>query len=811
MNKVQFRESLKGRVTVLDGAMGTMLQAAGVPEGACPEQWLLDHPQQLLQMQQLYVDAGAMILYTPTFGANRAKLSHYGLAERTVTLNQQLAEYTAAAAAGRALVAGNMSASGLQVQPWGKTPFAEAVAGFKEQIQGLLAGGVDLFVIETMLDIQEARAALLAVKESCDLPVMVSMTFNENGRTMTGSDPLSCLNVLQSLGADVVGCNCSTGPEAMLPILAAMKEYAKVPLLVKPNAGVPRLSHGRTVFPMEAPEFAGFTEALVEAGANLIGGCCGTTPAYIERIAPIALSSVPKEPREDQRPLLSSYGQTVDLRSADSTVLVGERINPTGKAALQQQLQKGELQLVRQLALEQKDAGAAILDVNVGMAGIDERQTMCRAVETLASLNIPLCLDSSDPDVIEAALRIYPGRALVNSVPGERDKQRRLLQLCHHYGAMAILLPVSDEGVPAGVDQRRRNIQLLVDAARTAGLTKDDVVVDSLVMTVSANQEEAQAVLSTVAWCSQELQVATIMGLSNVSFGLPMRKWINAAFLAMAVHQGLSMVIANPSDEVTMAVRAASDVLIGRDQGSRRYLKRFRPGKGALPDAGSPQVDVNSLTALRTKLEAAVLSGSGHDVPTIIKRALELGGSPQLLLQETLIPAITNVGERFDDGTYFLPQLIQSAETMEKAVAHLQPHLAKEPRALDGHQAVIVMATVKGDIHDIGKNLVSLLLRNHGHKVIDLGKNVEASTIVRTAAAQGAHFIGLSALMTTTMPEMGVVVDMAAQQCPATKVIIGGAAVSAAYADEIGAHGYAADASGAVRLVKKLMPREGRR
>lgn len=799
MTREEFKALCNKRVVLLDGATGTELQKRGMPVGICPEKWVVDHPEALTDIQSQYQNAGSDIIYTCTFGGNRQKLSEFGLSGEVQELNCQLARISRQAVGDKALLAGDISSTGLLVEPFGSLPFEEAIAIYKEQVAGLLRGGVDLFVIETMIDIQEARAALIAVKESCDLPVMVTMTFDGDGRTLTGTDPVTALITLQSLGADAVGCNCSTGPDLMADFIARMKPYAKIPLIAKPNAGLPRLVDGRTVFDMDSETFGGFAKRLIEAGADLIGGCCGTAPDYIKAMKAHAFEIERKPHEPSLYSAVTSVRKTVFVGSEFPVTVVGERINPTGKKVLQSELAEGKLGEVRRLALEQIEAGASVLDVNVGMGGIDERAIMVKAVSVLsAQVEAPLCIDSASPEVIEAALRIYPGRALINSISAETAKMMKLLPIAAKYGAMFILLPLSDNGIPATAEERIPLIRRVIDEAERLGFTHQDIVIDGLVMTVSAEQKAAMETLQVVEWAGRH-GFNSILGLSNVSFGLPERVWVNGAFLAMAVAKGLTLAIANPSTEVLMNIKLASDVLTGRDQNSNQYIRYFSSKK-------NPEVDKETSPSgkgINHQIYQAVVTGQTEKIADLLGKALAKGFMPQSIMNEQLIPAINYVGELFEQKHYFLPQLIQSAETMKAAFECLEPHLQKDA-ANDGAAPAIVLATVKGDIHDIGKNIVGLMLRNHGFTVYDLGKDVDAEVIVETAIETGAALIGLSALMTTTMIEMKKVIELAREKGLKCKFLIGGAAVDQAFADTIGADAYAPDAHLAVKLAKQL-------
>jgi 5-methyltetrahydrofolate--homocysteine methyltransferase len=802
MDKITFHDFIGDRIVLLDGATGTELQKRNMPQGVCPEQWAMEHPEVIMEIQKRYVEAGSDIIYTCTFGGNRIKLGEFGLAESVTDLNRQLAVLARRAAGGKALVAGDLAPTGRMIKPLGDLPFEECVMVYKEQVLGLLAGGVDLFVIETMMDIQEARAALIAVKESCSLPVCVTMTFDQGQRTLTGTDPVTALITLQSLGADAVGCNCSTGPAEMTTLISLMKPYAKVPLLAKPNAGLPKLIDGVTVFDMDAAEFSGYAEALIKAGVRFLGGCCGTSPEYIQGLKRQTAGNKNPEPPCRPYSAITSARKTVFFGTELPVKVVGERINPTGKKKLQEELKQGLTHEVRRLAMEQTEMGAEILDVNVGMPGIDEKQTMIEVTALLSSFtDAPLCLDSSSPEVLEAALRIYPGRALINSISLEKAKIEKLLPVAAKYGAMFILLPVSDAGVPENNEKRREIVQEVFTKAETYGFQKEDVVVDGLVMTVSSNQQAALDTLNQIEWCGREFGSPSIIGLSNISFGLPERSWVNAAFLVMAISRGLTLAIANPSSEMLMGLKMASDVLTTRDRDSLNYIAHFsRQEKSPSSSALAPE-----LQSTKERIYQAVVRGEKEEIRPLIEQALQEAVSPAEIVDGCMIPAINEVGNLFDAKKYFLPQLIRSAETMKAGFDRIEPLLTVKEENGGTAAVKVVLATVKGDVHDIGKNIVGLMLKNYGFLVHDLGKDVSAERIVAEAKGMGAEIVGMSALMTTTMTEMREVIQLARREGLSCKMMVGGAVVNEEYAREIGADGYARDAYEAVKLAQRLM------
>lgn len=802
MNRQEFLELVERQPVFLDGATGTNLQTAGMKMGVCPEQWILENPGVIIDLQKRYVEAGTNILYAPTFTANRVKLGEYGLADHLTEMNRKLVALSREASGGRAYVAGDISMTGQQLYPIGDMMFEELVEIYKEQVQALETAGVDLYVVETMMSLQECRAAVIAIKECSEKPVMVSLTLEENGRTLFGTDGTTAVIVLQSLGADAVGLNCSTGPEQMAETVKQMYDIAHVPILVKPNAGLPKLSDGRTCYDMEPEEFAGGIKKLARAGARIFGGCCGTTPDHIRTMAKVISGEKLLPVKKEHRRFLASERKFTEIALDGPFTIVGERINPTGKKALQAELREGSLSLVCDMAEQQEQNGAAILDINMGMNGIDEKQMMLDTIyEVTSRVDLPLCIDSSHVDVIEAALRIYPGRALINSISLEKAKFENLLPIAKKYGAMFILLPLSDQGIPETKEEKHRIIEVIKDAALKLGMTKEDIVVDGLVATVGANPKAALECLETISYC-KENGLATICGLSNISFGLPERKCINTAFLTAAITRGLTMAISNPAQEALVDAAYGADLLMNKEGADLRYIQRMNRKKD-LEEKPAEKETSNGDISPAQKVFDCVVNGSKGSILEETDRLLAAGEEPGEIISKVLIPAINKVGELFEKQIYFLPQLISSANAMQTAISYLEPMIKKD--GSDGEMATIVMATVEGDIHDIGKNLVVMMLKNYGYHVIDLGKDVASDVIVETAMRENAKVIGLSALMTTTMMRMKDVVNLVKEKGCGSLVIIGGAAVTESFAEEIGADGYSKDAAECVRLVERLL------
>ena len=838
MTREEFITLSKDHILYLDGATGSNLVKAGMPSGVCPEQWILEHQDVMLQLQKDYVQAGTNILYAPTFTANRVKLAEYHLEKNMTSMIRDLVAISKKAAESTpghpVYVAGDLTMTGEQLKPMGKMNLETLIDIYKEQILCLVDAGADLLVVETMMSLAETRAALIAAKEVCDLPVIATLTFEADGRTLFGTDAKTAAIVLESLGASAIGANCSTGPAQMENIISEMVSHTRIPVIAKPNAGLPFLDeNGTTCYNMEAEEFAEEMEVLVNAGATILGGCCGTTPEFIRQIherfgtdAKVAASR-----RPDGIRYLTSERITHSFGLDDGFFVVGERINPTGKKALQAQLREGSFEKVIQFAEEQEACGAKVLDINMGMSGIDEKASMLRALEEVSGVtNLPLSLDSSYVEVLEAALRNYPGRALVNSVSLETEKFEKLLPIVAKYGAMFILLPLSDAGLPKDIEEKKEIIHKIYDRALSLGMCKEDIVVDGLVATVGANPKAALETLETIRYC-KENGFATICGLSNISFAMPERSFVNTAFLTLAIQAGLTMAIANPSQELLMSCALAADLLLNKEEAALRYIEyaggvrerreekeaelakklALLENQGTTAKTGTAGNAAKEATTdngpqineMQDKLKTAVLKGNRNGIVKITKEALESGEKPAELLNQVLLPAINQVGEFFDQGKYFLPQLIASAEAMKNSIEVLEPLL--QTGGTGEEMPVVVIATVEGDIHDIGKNLVALMLKNHGFHVIDLGKDVPQAKILESAKEHHAEFIALSALMTTTMQRMREIVAAAKEEGITAKIIIGGAAITQEYADEIGADGYSKDAADAVKLAKSLM------
>lgn len=780
---MRFNDLLKKEYILLDGAMGTMLQSFGLDAGEIPELLGLSAPEQIRSIHASYVQAGADIIYANTFGANRLKLADCG---HTVEEIITAAIANAKAAAGeRALVALDIGPIGRLLEPTGDLSFEAAYAIFKEQI--LAAKDADLIAIETMTDLSEVRAAVLAAKENSDLPILATMSFEENGRTFTGCSVSAMALTLEGLGVDALGFNCSLGPDKLLPMVKELSEWTDLPIVVKPNAGLPDPVTNR--YDVLPEEFVAQILQMRPYGIKLAGGCCGTTPDYIRALHDALAQEAYTKPARQSRSAVCTPQQTVVI---DQPRIIGERINPTGKKLFKEALLRGDIPYILTQAIEQQNAGADILDVNVGLPGVDEKQMMIDAVKGLIGVTpLPLQIDSSDPQAIEAALRIYPGKAIVNSVNGEAESLDTILPIVKKYGAAVVGLTLDKDGVPKTADKRFAIAERILKRAQDYGIRSENVFIDCLTLTASAEQDCVMETLHALKRVKTELGLKTVLGVSNISFGLPGRETVNTAFLTMALTFGLDLPIINPNiPAMTGAVRAYK-LLRGIDRNSAEYVAAYAGQAPAAAPAKAQQLD----------LPYAVLNGLKQEAAQITRQLLETTPAMQII-NELLIPALDTVGDGFEKGKIFLPQLILSAGVAEAAFDVIKAHL-KENGGQSASKGTIVLATVKGDIHDIGKNIVKVLLENYGYTVLDLGKDVDPARVLEAAKENRVELVGLSALMTTTLKGMRETIDLlrANYDC---KIMVGGAVLTPEYAEEIGADYYARDAKESVDIAKKV-------
>ncbi|MDP2846875.1 MAG: homocysteine S-methyltransferase family protein [Humidesulfovibrio sp.] len=793
-----------GRIHFFDGGFGALLQSRGLPPGVAPEMFGLKNPEPVAAIHAEYAAAGAEIVTTNTFGGTRFKLDP-GMDVRG--LNCALARTAKNAVQGRAFVAGSVGPTGHFVQPMGELSFRDMVAAYREQIQGLVDGGADLILGETQFDLAEAKAIVIAAREVCDLPVGITMTF-EGAKSLTGTTPLTFIDTMQNLGVELLGTNCSAGPEQIVDIVKSMLPRLSTPLLVQPNAGLPELDEtGKTVFRLGPDDFARQCRVFADLGAKFLGGCCGTTPKHITALRE-AVGETPyaRPAPEDKSPLvLTCRSASVAFGWENPLQIIGERINPTGKKVLAEELVQNSHAEALRLATEQIAQGASILDVNVGAPMVDEKLVLPSLALALSSrFEVPLSLDTSDIVAMENALWTQPGSPLVNSISGEPGRMEQLGPLCKKFGAPFILLPLEGRKLPYTAAERIAVIERLLAQADELGIPRRLIMVDALVLTVSSKALAARHCLDTIRYCRETLGLPTTMGLSNVSFGLPARELLNSTFLALSMGAGLSSCIANPASQRLREVAASAEVLLARDAQASCYIGSYAnwtPGAGG---SGAAAGGAPGAGKAATPGEAVIL-GDKAGLLAMLETALAEGADPFALVDGQLIPAILEVGAKYERKEYFLPQLLRSAEAMQAGFGRLEPLLLASGRA--EKKTPIVMATVEGDIHDIGKNIVCLMLKNHGFEVFDLGKDVPATQIVDEAERVGAKVIGLSALMTTTMVRMEDTVRLVRERGLDMKVMIGGAVVTEAFAQSIGADGFSRDAVAAVKMAAELSGR----
>ena len=789
-------------IHIFDGAMGTMLQAGGLKPGECPELMNINNPDLVKNIHKSYIDAGSTIITTNTFGASNLKLAHYNLTSRMRDINAAAIKIAKQISNGRAKIAGDIGPTGKFIYPLGDLDFEEAYKNFFDQAKALADAGADYIIIETCIDLQEMRAALLAAKDACNLPVICQLSFSEDGRTVTGTDPQSAAVLLDAMGANVIGVNCSLGPEQLVPIVKIIADNCSVPVSVQPNAGMPYLDNGVTKFPMSPKDFGSWAIHLIKAGATFIGGCCGTTPEHIRELA----NAVKTYNSTYQPPVISNYKPTLKLTSRSKTVvidkslptvLIGERINPTGRKKLAAEIREGSLLTVKRDAVNQIKSGASILDVNMGIGGIDEPAMMKKAVIEISQItDAPISIDTGNVEALEAGLRAYPGRALINSVSAEPQRLKDFLPLAKKYGAAILCLPITENGVPKTADERLKTISTIISTAKTCGLRDGDFLLDALVMTISADAFACQQVLKTLKLYRDNFNYPTTMGLSNISFGLPNRPLINSTFFAMCLAAGLDAPIMNPYDELMQNTFKASAALLAKDANGLQFSKL------AINNQSTPNVENKIVTDPISAIKLAVIDGDKDSISNLIDSAIAAGHDSNQITQQALTAAMNDIGVDFGAGRIFLPQVLLSAETMRLAFNHLKELL---PNQSDQNNGTIVIATVKGDVHDLGKNITAALLSNSGFKLIDLGKDVDSADIVKAAIENNADIVGLCALMTTTMIQIDKVIDdLHAAGCNA-KVIVGGAALTQEYADSAGADAYAKDAVQAVNIAKKFV------
>ena len=791
------REDWNDKILVFDGGMGSLLQGAGLKPGELPETWNIKHPEVLVKIHEDYLNAGANIILSNTFGANRLKYNETAEFNLDEIVDAAMKNArTAVEHCGRGYVALDLGPTGRLLKPMGDLDFEEAVSIYTEVVKAGVRGGADLILIETMSDTYELKAAVLAAKENSDLPIFATTIFDGKGKLLTGGTPKSVVALLEGLGVDALGINCGLGPVQMKPIVEELLRYASIPVVVNPNAGLPRSEGGKTVYDIDPPEFVEEMKGMPEMGVSAVGGCCGTIPEHIRLLAEMCKGRTrkPIEPKNDT--LITSYASVVEMGT--DPVIIGERINPTGKSKFKQALRDHNLEYILREAITQQENGAAVLDVNVGLPEIDEVAMMREVVQELQAVTeLPLQIDTTDTEAMEQALRIYNGKALINSVNGKQEVMDAVFPLVKHYGGTVVALTIDEEGIPATADGRMAIARKICAEAEKYGIQKKDIVIDVLAMTISSEPEGAKVTLEALKKVREIYGVCTVLGVSNISFGLPYRPAVNSNFYTMAMQNGLSAGIINPSSEDMMRSYYSFCALMNYDKNCEEYIRVYGSQK-----AGTPAPAAKAELTLKEAIEKGLKEEAHHATGELLKEQ-----APLEIINEHLIPALDTVGKGFEKGTVFLPQLLMSADAAKIAFAVIKDVLAQEGGEVQAKNKVI-LATVKGDIHDIGKNIVKVLLENYSFDVIDLGKDVPPEVIVDTAVEQDIRLVGLSALMTTTVVSMEETIKLLRERKPECKVMVGGAVLNQDYADMIGADFYGKDAMQSVYYAQRVFEEE---
>lgn len=793
---MELKNRLGKEIIIFDGAMGTMLQQRGLKAGDVPEKLNIEKAEEIVDIHKSYLKAGAEILTTNTFGANSLKMEEIDYSvEEVIAAAVENARKAVVESEIDAAVALDMGPLGELLEPIGSLSFDEAYNLYQQQVLIGVKEGVDLIHIETIADLSEARAAVLAGKENSELPIFCTLTFEEDGRTFTGGSIRSMISILEGLGVDGIGLNCSLGPKKMEPLAEEVLKYCKIPVILQANAGLPVVEAGKTIFKISPEDYFKPIARLYEKGLAVIGGCCGTNEEFISLIAANLKKKKVKKRKIIRTSLACSPSQYVDLNQVN---VVGEKINPTGKPVFKKALINSNLDYILKVAVEEVEAGADILDVNLGLPEIDEIEMMFKVIKELQGiLDIPLQVDSSNPEVIKKALRYYNGTAIVNSVNGETEVLNKILPVVKKYGAAVIGLTMDADGIPAAAEERFAVAERIVKKAAEYGISRDKVIIDCLTLTASAQQEGVKETLKALKMVKEKLGVKTTLGVSNVSFGLPVRPVLNRTFLSMALYQGLNLPIIDPKDQEMMAAVKAAAVLNNIDQGAAKYIEYMAEVEDEDDSADKIEFDKES------NLQTVIVKGLKNEAARLTRARLKEMDALDVVNQY-LIPALDIVGERYEKGEIFLPQLVQSAETVKEAFSVLKEKIART----DGRDIIkgkIVMATVKGDVHDIGKNIVKTVLENYGYQIIDLGKNVNIKKVVKTVLENEIKLLGLSALMTTTVKNMEKTITAVREAAPNCKIMVGGAVLTTDYADMIEADFYAKDAKEAVKIARNIL------
>ena len=786
---MNIKDYIKENILIFDGAMGTMLQKLGLNNSDLPEELNILESEKIINIHKKYIEAGAKVITTNTFGANEIKLKQSKFSVESI-IDKAIDNVKKAKGNKEILIALDIGPIGQLLEPMGTLKFEEAYEIFKRQIIQGQKSGADIILIETMTDLYEAKAAILAAKENTNLPIFCTMTFEKNKRTFTGCTPLSMILTLEGLGVDALGVNCSLGPNELDDIVDEIIKYSSIPIMVQPNAGLPTIKEGKTIYNVKPKKFAAFQRSIVEKGVRIVGGCCGTTDEFIREIVYILKDVQVKKLKEKNIWGVCSSTKAVLI---DGVKIIGERINPTGKKLFKEALRNNDIDYILKEAIGQVESGADILDVNVGLPEIDEEETMKKVIKEIQSIiDTPLQIDSNNPKVIEKALRVYNGKPIVNSVNGEDKVLDNLLPLIKKYGAAVVGLTLDDKGIPKKAEERLKITEKIVNTALEYGISREDIFIDCLVLTASAQQEGIMETLKAVTLVKEKLNVKTILGISNISFGLPNRELINKTFLAMSLQSGLDLPILNPNNKEMINIINAYKVLNNEDRGAESYIEKYTNEISN----GKEVKNLKSNITLREIVIKGIKEEAYSKTKELIKNRDELS-----IINEDLIPALDEIGEKYEKGIIFLPQLIQSAETVKKAFTAIKEKL-REDNSPKINKGKILMATVKGDIHDIGKNIVKVILENYGFDIIDLGKDVEAERIVEEVKKNNIKLVGLSALMTTTVNGMKDTIKALKESRMDCKVFVGGAVLNKEYAEMINADYYAKDAKEAVDIAK---------
>lgn len=787
---------------LFDGGMGTMLQKYGLTTDSCPDWYNISHPEIVQRIHREYKEAGSTYITTNTFGSSPIKLEDYDLQDKVEEIATAAVRNARIAGGNDVKVVGDMGPTGKFLAPLGNLAFDECCENYYRLAKALADAGADALIIETIIDIQEMKAALIAAKTATKLPVICQMSYEADGRSITGTDPKAAVILLDAMGADIIGANCSVGPDKLLETARELVRYTNKPIIIQPNAGMPVLQNGETIFPLSPKDFASYAPLFADLGVNYMGGCCGTTPDHIRALKE-KLENIPEKKRDFVKPFtaITSRNHTVFIGDDYAPVKIGERINPTGRKKMREDLQKGSFVSVKKEGLEEVAAGAHVLDVNMGVPGIDQSVAMEQAISQLSMLcPVPFSIDSTDPKVIEKALKVYPGRPLINSVNyAEIDALHEILRLAKKFGAAVLCLPLEKGNLPKTAEERVAIIHKIKDIALSIGLREEDLLLDPLVLTAASEEKGATETLRTIKLYKKEFGYPCVMGTSNVSFGLPGRPRLNAAFLTMAFACGMNAPIINPMDEEIQKAFANANVLLGFDKGAKAYIEEISSTEEVKVSSASPKA--SDLPTLE-RIKEAVKSGEKEEAALLVELGIKEGLTSETIIKDGLTAAMTETGDNWNKGKVYLPQVMMAAEAMQNAFNAIKKLF---PEASKNNKGTLVIGTVSGDIHDLGKNIVAALMENSGYKVVDLGKDVDADLFVKTVQETDAELVGLCSLMTTTLPELEKTVALLKEKVPTADILVGGAVVTEEYARNIGAPNYCKDGIAAIKIANTLI------